>query len=103
MDYGKPKKEQRLDRAREASDTCFCKRKFKDGQDPIYNMKKIGKKLKQKKDGQNYRKYPAPAKIIDFDFKPGQKVKMGAKEKKPPSSGKIKMKTYGNMDWNTRL
>ena len=99
MDY-KPKKEHRLDRG---SDTCFCKRKFKDGEDPIYNMKKIGKKLKQKKEGANYRKYPAPAKIIDFDFKAGEKVKMGAKEKKPPTSGKIKMKTYGNMDWNTRL
>tara|TARA_R110000851_G_scaffold50338_2_gene120278 strand:- start:8452 stop:8751 length:300 start_codon:yes stop_codon:yes gene_type:complete len=99
MDY-KPKKEHRLDRG---GDTCFCKRKFKDGEDPIYNMKKIGKKLKQKKDGKNYRKYPAPAKIIDFDFKPGQKVKMGAKEKKPPTSGKIKMKTYGNMDWQTKL
>jgi len=99
MDY-KPKKEQRLDRG---VASCFCQRKFRDGEDPIYNMKKIGKKLKQKKDGQNYRKYPAPAKIIDFDFKPGQKVKMGAKEKKPPSSGKIKMKTYGNLDWQTKL
>ena len=43
MDY-KPKKEHRLDRG---NSTCFCNRKFKDGEDPIYNMKKIGKKLKQ--------------------------------------------------------
>ena len=99
MDY-KPKKEHRLDRG---NSTCFCNRKFKDGEDPIYNMKKIGKKLKAKKEGQNYRKYPNPAKIIDFKFKAGQKVEMGEKEKKPPKSGKIKMKTYGNMDWNTRL
>ncbi len=80
--------------------TCFCNRKFKEGEDPIYKQFKTLKDIKQKN---NYRKYPKTEKIIDFKFKQGKKVSMMDKEKKPPTSGKLKMKTYGNMDWTTRL
>ena len=80
--------------------TCFCERKYKEGEDPIYKMKPQLKKVKEKI---NYRKYPSPEKIIDFNFKAGGDVAMGDKEKKPPKSGKIKMKTYGEMDAWTKL
>jgi len=80
--------------------TCYCNRRFKDGEDPIFKSFKSLKKIKQ---GLNYRKYQDPKKIIDFSFKYGKKVAMGDKEKKPPKAGKIKMKTYGHMDSWTKL
>tara|TARA_R110000764_G_scaffold211161_2_gene297238 strand:- start:1740 stop:2021 length:282 start_codon:yes stop_codon:yes gene_type:complete len=80
--------------------TCFCNRQFKDGQDPIYTQFKNLKKVKEKI---NHRKYPNQHKIIDFGFKFGKKVAMGDKEKKPPKHGKIKMKSYAELDSWTKL
>ena len=80
--------------------TCYCNRRFKDGEDPIF---KTHKNLKKVKESQNYRKYPKPEKIIDFNFKAGSKVAMMDKEKKPAKAGKIKMKTYGHLDSWTSL
>lgn len=80
--------------------TCYCNRRFKDGEDPIYKQFKHLKKVKEKT---NYRKYPTPEKIIDFNFKHGGKVAKGDKEKKPPKSGKIKMKSYAQLDSWTKL
>tara|TARA_R110000803_G_scaffold77315_2_gene142155 strand:+ start:1417 stop:1698 length:282 start_codon:yes stop_codon:yes gene_type:complete len=80
--------------------TCYCDRRFKDGEDPIF---KLIKKLGKIKEGQTHRKYSKPEKIIDFNFKHGKKVAVMDKEKKPPTAGKMKMKTYGNMDAWTKL
>lgn len=80
--------------------TCFCNRRFMDGEDPIYKQFKHLKKVKEK---QNYRKYPKESKILDLNFKFGKKVAKGDKERKPPKSGKIKMKTYGELDAWTKL
>ena len=76
--------------------TCLCERKFKEGEDPIFRQFKVLKELKEKK---NYRKYPAPEKIIDFNFEAGKDIAVMDKEKKPPKSGKIKMKHYGGEGW----
>tara|TARA_R110002012_G_scaffold85795_1_gene213772 strand:- start:11817 stop:12092 length:276 start_codon:yes stop_codon:yes gene_type:complete len=80
--------------------TCWCNRRFKNNEDPIFKKVKSLIKIKEK---QTHRKYPNPQKIIDFNFKPGQKIQMMDKEKKPPKAGKIKMKTYGKMDTWTNL
>tara|TARA_R110002072_G_scaffold253987_1_gene412873 strand:+ start:13081 stop:13356 length:276 start_codon:yes stop_codon:yes gene_type:complete len=80
--------------------TCFCNRRFKNNEDPIFKKVKALKKIKEK---QTHRKYPKPDKILDFNFKPGSKVAVMDKEKKPPKSGKLKMKTYGKMDTWTNL
>ena len=80
--------------------TCFCNRQFKEGKDPIFTQFKHLKVLKEKA---NYRKYPKAEKIIDFKFKHGNPVAKGDKEKKPPKSGKIKMKSYAQLDSWTRL
>tara|TARA_R110000822_G_scaffold104407_3_gene231352 strand:- start:1057 stop:1305 length:249 start_codon:yes stop_codon:yes gene_type:complete len=64
---------------------------YKDGGDYIF---KKFTKLEKIKKGKNYKSYPNPEKIIDFNFKAGGKVETMDKEKKPPKSGKIKMKTY---------
>ena len=80
--------------------TCYCNRKFRNNEDPI--LKTIPK-LKKVKEKLNHRKYPNPNKIIDFNFKSGSKVATMDKDKKPPKSGKIKMKTYGKMDTWTNL
>ncbi len=73
---------------------CGCghlKHKFKDGE--VYILKKFNKLSKIKK-GKNYKSYPKPENIIDFNFKPGSPVAVMKKDKKPPKQGKIKMKTY---------
>lgn len=59
--------------------TCFCNRRFENGADPIY---KQNPKLKKIKDKEASRSYPKPEDIIDFDFKPGEKVKVMKKDKK---------------------
>tara|TARA_R110002126_G_scaffold51879_3_gene141700 strand:- start:216 stop:491 length:276 start_codon:yes stop_codon:yes gene_type:complete len=80
--------------------TCYCNRRMKNNEDPLFkhlpNLLKIKNKL-------NHRKYPNPHKIIDFNFKSGGKVAKMDKEKKRPTAGKIKMKTYGKMDTWTSL
>ena len=61
------------------------------------------KKLKDLKEKKNYRKYPNPEKIIDFNFIHGQPVAVADKEKKPPRPSKIKMKHYGGDGWITSI
>jgi len=73
---------------------CGCgssKKKFAEGGDFIYQNFKALEKVKQ---GKNYRSYPKPESIIDFDFVAGGEVKTMKKEKGKPKSGKMKMKTY---------
>tara|TARA_R100000951_G_scaffold116365_1_gene127841 strand:+ start:2212 stop:2475 length:264 start_codon:yes stop_codon:yes gene_type:complete len=71
---------------------CGCSHNdFTEGNDYIFQK---FKKLQKVKHGKNYKNFPDPEKIIDFNFKAGGKVAVMKKEKKPPKSGKIKMKTY---------
>ena len=85
---------------RESQHTCWCKRRFKNNEDPVFKTFKNLLKIKEK---QTHRKYPKPSKIIDFNFKPGQKIQVMDKVKKPPKPSKFKMKTYGKMDNYTNL
>ena len=90
----------KLKNSKSCSCGLFCRCDFKEGNDPIMKTLESVKRAKEKN---KYKKYPAPAKIIDFNFKFGGKVEKMKPEPKPPQSGKIKMKSYGTEGKYTRV